>query len=136
MLDGIEDGSEPRPLEQISEGATYAPRFRSRDAEIDWTQDALQIERQIRAFDDRGGAFATAGTLRMKIYGATPVKGQYPAGQFSQIDDKLVVGCGNGGLALRHVQLNRGRGKILPFRDAANGFRTVFSSGFQFDVTL
>lgn len=136
VLDGIENGSEPQPCAQTSEGVTYARRLKPEDARINWIQEALQIERQVRAFDDRGGAFTTAGTLRMKIHDAITVSGQFPPGQFTGDGANLVLGCGIGGLLLRTVRLNRGSGKILPFRDATNGYPKVFSPGFQFDVTL
>lgn len=40
-------GAVPQP----AEGATYAPKLRKEEALIDWSRPAVEIERQVRAFD-------------------------------------------------------------------------------------
>jgi methionyl-tRNA formyltransferase len=49
-LEGLAAGTlkaSPQPLE----GVTYAPRIEKAEARIDWSRDALEIERQVRAFN-------------------------------------------------------------------------------------
>jgi methionyl-tRNA formyltransferase len=40
-----------RPIAQPTEGVTYAAKIEKAEALIDWTRDALEIERQVRAFN-------------------------------------------------------------------------------------
>lgn len=48
-LDALGEGTlHPRP--QPAEGVTYARKLEKREAPIDWSRSAVQIERQIRAF--------------------------------------------------------------------------------------
>ena len=49
-LDGLAAGTLRASLQPL-EGVTYAPRIGKAEAPIDWSRDALEIERQIRAFN-------------------------------------------------------------------------------------
>ncbi|HJS90502.1 MAG TPA: methionyl-tRNA formyltransferase [Steroidobacteraceae bacterium] len=49
-LGGLAEGT-LRPRPQSTEGVTYAPKLEKREAPIDWSRPAMQIERQIRAFE-------------------------------------------------------------------------------------
>src|SRR5438034_6087677 len=55
-LDQLAAGTAPR-IPQDSSLATYAPKLRREDGQIDWTQPAEVIERKIRAVDPWPGAF-------------------------------------------------------------------------------
>ena len=55
-LDGIEDGSlEARP--QQAEGTSYAPKITVEDAEVDWTEPAVGVDRRVRACTPAPGAW-------------------------------------------------------------------------------
>jgi methionyl-tRNA formyltransferase len=55
-LDGIEDGTlVPQP--QPAEGVTLAPKLSVADAEVDWSQPALAIDRFVRACTPEPGAW-------------------------------------------------------------------------------
>lgn len=65
-LDGIGDGSlETR--EQPAEGVTLAPKILVEHAEIDWSDTAQRIDRQIRACTPGPGAWSTWEGERFKI---------------------------------------------------------------------
>ena len=65
-LDGIEDGSlEAR--EQPTDGITFAPKILVEDAQIDWTEPAVAVDRRIRACTPGPGAWSTYDGERIKI---------------------------------------------------------------------
>jgi len=65
-LDGIEDGSlEAR--EQPGEGVSFAPKILVEDAEIDWAEPAVAVDRRIRACTPGPGAWSTYAGERIKI---------------------------------------------------------------------
>ncbi len=65
-LDGIEDGSlEAR--EQPDEGVSFAPKILVEDAEVDWSEPAVAVDRRIRACTPGPGAWSRYAGERMKI---------------------------------------------------------------------
>ena len=69
-LDGIADGSlEAR--DQPGEGLSLAPKILVEHAEIDWTDTAVRIDRQIRACTPGPGAWSTWEGERFKIGAVT-----------------------------------------------------------------
>jgi methionyl-tRNA formyltransferase len=99
------------PLPQPAEGATYARKIAKEDGRIDWSRPAREIFNQIRGFNPWPGAFATielGGRKRLlKIWRVRqhPEFGGKP-GTLSQTQEGgLVIGCGDGGLALEELQL-------------------------------
>jgi methionyl-tRNA formyltransferase len=92
----------PAPVPQPGDGVTYAPKLGRDDARIDWTQDAVAIERQVRAFDPWPGTFTTLNGAVLKVLAAECAAG---AGQPGLVlDDALTVACGHGALRLTRVQ--------------------------------
>jgi methionyl-tRNA formyltransferase len=93
----------PAPMAQSVEGVTYAAKLTREAGRIDWTRDAVQIERQVRAFDPWPGTFTTLGGAVLKVLRAEVVEGNGTPG--TVLDDRLTVGCGQGALRLTRVQL-------------------------------
>ncbi|NIM89526.1 MAG: methionyl-tRNA formyltransferase [Candidatus Aminicenantes bacterium] len=56
------------PLKQNHAQATYAPKLKKEDGRIDWTKDALFIDRQVRAFNPWPSTFAFFYEKRIKIH--------------------------------------------------------------------
>jgi len=56
------------PIEQDHSQATYAPKLKKEDGRIDWTNDALFVDRQVRAFSPWPSSFAFLKDKRIKIY--------------------------------------------------------------------
>ncbi|HTW75300.1 MAG TPA: methionyl-tRNA formyltransferase [Steroidobacteraceae bacterium] len=116
----IEAGSCPAQP-QGEQDASYAPKFERQAAQIDWGGSALQIDRQIRAFNPRPVAFTgwrgsplriweghvaerarTALAVQALPAGATAVPGTV----LGLVADSLLVLCGAGeALAITRVQL-------------------------------
>jgi methionyl-tRNA formyltransferase len=99
--------SPPVAVPQPQEGATYAPKLSREDGRIDWTHDAVTIERRVRAFDPWPSTFTTWDGTVLKILAAVVADGSgEPNGEPSTVlDDRLLVACGQGALRLTRVQL-------------------------------
>ena len=66
-LQGLADGT-LQPRSQPAEGVTYARKLEKREASIDWSRDAVAIERQIRALQP----WPVAETVRLDLEGGAP----------------------------------------------------------------
>ena len=98
---------QPAPVTQPEVGPTYAAKLGRGDAVIDWTRDAVAIDRQIRALNPWPGtqtAFRSSqGDRTLKILSAHPLVTSGTPGQV--LDDRFTVACGTGSLRLGTVQL-------------------------------
>lgn len=85
----------PTPQKQPAEGVTYAEKIQKEEALIDWSLPAIQIKRNIMAFNPFPVAYTTLNGERIKIYEADVSKAttSLPAGTL--IDDTLSVACGD-----------------------------------------
>jgi methionyl-tRNA formyltransferase len=112
-LEGLAAGTlsaSPQPLE----GATYAPRIEKTEARIDWRRDALEIERQIRAFNPWPVAETVLDgePLRILAAQAEPAmiqpskddKSDHSGAIIAVHDDFMRVRCGQGCLRVTQVQ--------------------------------
>lgn len=93
----------PEPVPQPAEGATYAPKLTRDNARIDWSQEAGQIDRQIRAFDPWPGTFTLLNGTVLKVLTAELAEGHGTPGLV--LDERLTVACGSGAMRLTRVQL-------------------------------
>ena len=96
---------EPQP----DDGVTYASKIDKAEARIDWSQAAVQIERQVRAFNPAPGAWFEANGERIKLLAADVADGWGEPGQV--LDDELTIATG--AAAVRPVTVQRaGRGPM------------------------
>jgi methionyl-tRNA formyltransferase len=102
-LDAIEAGR-ARATPQPQEGVTYAAKIDKREARLDWTRPAADLERAIRAFRPAPGAFGLLDGEPLKLWHAEVVSGNAEPGTLSVRDDKLVIACGSGALAVSELQ--------------------------------
>jgi len=97
---------------QPSEGVCYAHKIEKAEAQIDWAQDAAQIERRLRAFDPFPGGLSLLDGEAIKIWRAELVEGLGPKGQVLRVDEAgVVVACGQGAVRVAELQ---GAGRRLP----------------------
>lgn len=98
---------------QDESAATYAPKIQKSDARLDWTLQAIELERRVRAYNPVPGAFFFAqdgkatDAARIKCWRArllTDVDAA-PGMVISCGRDGVVVACGSGGLGLLELQL-------------------------------
>jgi methionyl-tRNA formyltransferase len=123
-LDLIEQGTCPS-IAQDSALATYAPKLSKEDARIDWTQNAVTLDRRIRAFNPWPGAFTflpyQGQTIMLKVHqAAVNPRRVGEAGVVMRADSRgLLVGTGEGSLLLRQIQA--AGGKRLSVREFLRG---------------
>ncbi|HEX8511504.1 MAG TPA: methionyl-tRNA formyltransferase [Allosphingosinicella sp.] len=91
----------PRP--QAQERATYAPKVRKEETKLDFSRLAIELERQVRAFNPAPGAWFEAGGERIKLLAAEPVVAAGEAGEVLP-GPGLVVACGEQALEALLVQ--------------------------------
>jgi methionyl-tRNA formyltransferase len=112
--------SRPQP----AEGATYAPKIKKQDGQIDWTQPARVIWNRVRGLVPWPGAFSYSPghpqPYLLKIWQAEVVECPGPAGEVLQANKTgIVVGCGCE--ALRILILQREGGRRLPAQEFLAG---------------
>jgi len=93
-----------RPELQDGAGATFAPKIDRDSARLDWRRDAAALARQVRAFDPAPGAWTTLDEGPLKLFGAAAAGERGEPGSVLAADDRLLVACGDGALAVREVQ--------------------------------
>ena len=109
------------PMPQPDEGATYATKIDKSEARLDFLTSAVQVERQVRAFNPAPGAFFELEGERYKILAAEivhPSEAVAGAAPGVTLDDALVIACNPG--AIRATRIQR-QGK--PAMDAAELLR-------------
>jgi methionyl-tRNA formyltransferase len=119
--------------EQPVEGATHARKITKGEAAIDWTRDARELDRVVRAFDPSPGAFARLRGLTLKVWRAVPeIAAAGEPGRVLRVDaNGILVACGHG--ALRLVELQKPGGRRLSARDFLAGF--PIRAGDRFDAS-
>jgi len=88
---------------QSSEGVTYAHKIDKSEARIDWSQSAIEVDRQIRGLSPFPGAWFQVGEDRIKALAseiAPNVSG--PSGQV--MSDDFVIACGSGAVRILAAQ--------------------------------
>jgi methionyl-tRNA formyltransferase len=93
-----------KPQPQDESRVSYAPKISRETARVEWSRDALSVERQIRAFDPVPGAWTTLGGAPVKLFGAMPAVGGGEPGTVLAASDRLVVAAGGGAIAVGEVQ--------------------------------
>jgi methionyl-tRNA formyltransferase len=102
-LDRLERG-DLRERPQDEAGATSAPRLRPDEEWIEWTAPALSVWRQVRALAPQPGARTRFRGGDLKVLRVRPVEAGGPAGSVVESsNDRLVVGCGEGAVAIEEV---------------------------------
>lgn len=96
------------PAEQSTDGVTYAAKIDKREAQVDWRLGAAEIDRQIRAFNPWPVAQTLFQGQQLRLWEAVPLDTGPPVPLPGQIlawgQDRIVVGCGNGRLAITRLQ--------------------------------
>jgi len=97
--------------------ATYAHKLAAEDERIDWRLGAKHVDRQIRALSPRPGAWSRLRDERIRILEAEVRLADGAPGL--AMDDRLLIGCGQGALRLRRLQ--RPGKRILPAEEFLRG---------------
>ena len=107
------------PKSQPETGATLCRLIKKKQARIDWTRPAVEIERMVRAYRPWPGAFTTWQGKTLKIGAASVAEGEAEPGRVIACGKKAAVGTGSGLLVIEKAQLP-GK-KMLDIRDFLRG---------------
>ena len=93
-------------LPQDESQAAYPSKIDKETAQIDWTQDAIVIERLIRTLDPHPGAYTWLDGKRLKVWSADVVDGAdaEPGTIIAVTKKTFTVQTGSGALCVREVQ--------------------------------
>jgi methionyl-tRNA formyltransferase len=117
-LPGIAAGS-LSPVPQDAAGACYARKLDKAEAAIDWARSALEIERQVRAFNPWPVAQTGYSGKVLRIWEARALPGT-AGGAPGQ-----VLGSGRGG-----IEVATGNGRLLILRLQLPGKKALAASDF------
>ena len=111
---------EARP--QDERGATLTRPLTRADGRLDPTRSAVELERQVRAYQPWPASFVDTPVGRIVVWSASVSAGGTNAGSF----DELGLGTGHGRLALHDVQ--PAGGKRMPWDAFVRGHPTIVGS--------
>ena len=103
--------------------ATYAAKLTKEEAQLDWSQDALQLARAVRAYNPFPVAYTLLNGSTIKIWQANVASdGHGEAGVVLDVNKQgIKVACGQGTLILEIMQ--KSGGKALPSDQFVQGFK-------------
>ena len=113
MVEVLADPTRYPPVPQPEDGITHAAKIDKAEARIDWSASAVQIERQVRAFNPAPGAFFELGGERVKLLAAGVDPALITAPPGTVIDDALSIATGAGVIRPTTVQ-RAGRAAMSP----------------------
>ncbi|MDP7040271.1 MAG: methionyl-tRNA formyltransferase [Myxococcota bacterium] len=104
LMSIVHAGLEPKAQDDAL--ASYAPRIAKKDGWLDFSQNAEELARKIRAYAPWPGTFVGKGGQRVKVLKAQFFAGDDgQPGQVLHADAKgIVVACGVGALCLEDIQ--------------------------------
>lgn len=98
---------------------TYAHKLEKSEAAIDWSKSAVEISRQVRAFNPFPVAQSLLKDEVCRIWMATALEGNAKPGEVVSVQDGISVGCGAG--ILHVTELQAPGGKRLPAQAFVQG---------------
>ena len=98
-----------RAVPQPEQGVTYAAKIGKRDAHLDWSRPAAELERAVRALRPAPGAFGLLEGEPVKIWRASVVEATGEPGTILETERSLVIATGEHALAVGELQRPGGR---------------------------
>jgi methionyl-tRNA formyltransferase len=106
LVDTIGRLDEIEPRQQEHDKATYARKLTREDGELDWTLDAADIDRRVRAFQPWPGVTLPWENGRLKVLRGRMGAGRgQPGEMLAASPDGVEVACGSGSYVLEEVQV-------------------------------
>jgi methionyl-tRNA formyltransferase len=108
---------------QPDEGVTYAHKLDKAEARLDFTRPAIELERQVRAFDPWPVAEGEIAGEMLRIWAARVIEGSgAPGSVLGMSREGIDIACGEG--VLRVTALQRAGGKRITAADYCNAMKT------------
>ncbi|MGB1023667.1 MAG: methionyl-tRNA formyltransferase [Paracoccaceae bacterium] len=92
------------PVPQPQEGVTYAEKIDKAEAAIDWSNDATEIDRQIRGLSPFPGAWTTHSGRRLKFLACRRAQARPDGAAAGSVIDGLTIACGTGAIEITELQ--------------------------------
>jgi methionyl-tRNA formyltransferase len=136
VCDKIQDGTSSS-YPQAEHGKCYAHKISKQEANIDWRNSSVVLERAIRALNPDPVCFTFLDQLRIKLFKAVVSCSDGNQGSPGEIlgisKSGIEVACGEGSLLLEQIQLPIGKGSILTGADVLNARSDMIFTGAIFD---
>ena len=88
---------------------TYAHKVEKSESAIDWQKTAVELSRQVRAFNPFPVATAQFRGETCRIWLANATEGQARPGEVNPLENVIQVGCGDGLLDVSELQMPSAR---------------------------
>jgi methionyl-tRNA formyltransferase len=124
LADGLQRllaGAMPAAVPQTDEGVTYAHKLDKAEARLDFQRPAIELERQVRAFDPWPVAEGEIAGEQVRIWAAQAIDRPHheaPASVLAASRNGIDLACGDG--ALRVLAVQRAGGKRISAADYLN----------------
>ena len=122
-----------KPIKQDGDKATFAPKISVQDCKINWSNPALMIHNQIRAFSPKPGAFTFYKNKRVKLFGSKVLQNLHNArllpGEIEHNNSFLKIGTGTEPIQITNIQIE-GK-KKLPVDQFILGFPKITGGIFN-----
>jgi methionyl-tRNA formyltransferase len=118
-----------KPEQQNEELVTYAEKLQKSEAPIDWQRNAVELSRQVRAFNPFPVATAAMNGETWKIWFATTTQWRGTPGEIISLEGGIIVSCGEGALCI--TELQKPGGKRLAWKEFLAG--NSLKVGMRFD---
>ncbi len=109
---------------------TYAEKLQKAEAPINWQRSAIELSRQVRAFNPFPVATATMNGEMWKIWFASAAQWRGTPGEIAGLDNGIIVSCGEGALCI--TELQKPGGKRLGWKEFLAG--NPLKAGMRFDT--
>ena len=122
-----------KPIKQDGDKATFAPKISVQDCKINWSNPALMIHNQIRAFSPKPGAFTFYKNKRVKLFGSKVLQNSHNArlhpGEIEHTNSLFKIGTGTEPIQITNIQIE-GK-KKLPVDQFILGFPKITGGIFD-----
>src|SRR3989338_8083041 len=111
------------PIPQDNTLATVCTKLSRDDGKIDWTTSSKEIYNRYRGLTPWPGVWTEWRGRRLKLLSVRPSSKKAPCGQLYREGDALMIGCADGSLEIRMLQME-GK-KPMTAKEWINGFRSL-----------
>jgi methionyl-tRNA formyltransferase len=118
MVRVLDDPTAFTPRPQPEDGVIYASKIDKAEARIDFTRSAVDVERQVRAFNPAPGAYFEYAGERIKMLSAAVMELSGAPGEV--LDGQLTIACG--ARAIRPLAVQRAGRGVMTSNELLRGF--------------
>lgn len=118
MVEVLGDVDRYPAMPQPEDGVTYAAKIDKAEARLDFSKPAVEVERQVRAFNPAPGAFFEVHGERVRVHAAEILAERGETG--TVIDDQMAIACGKG--AIQPILVQRAGRGVMTSEELLRGF--------------